>query len=133
MKWQFPTLRTNLCAVAVIILLGGLGAAFLIYRSAKIDSETVLGNNLEGEQVDPNDPEISKMYLRDLERFGGKANVLADQFNRWFVGLWQGESLAFTIGWISIITSFSILLFAFRLSSGNQANEEIKNNWNRLE
>jgi len=39
-------------------------------------------------------PEDSKMYQRDLELYGGKAAVLADEFWRWFVTLWHGTRLA---------------------------------------
>ena len=54
----------------------------------------------------------SKTYVRDLERFGGKAAVLFDEINRWFAGLWQGKSLAYTVAWISLIFSLGLYLFA---------------------
>jgi hypothetical protein len=49
-------------------------------------------------------------YLRDLERFGGKAAVLFDELNRWFAGLWRGKSLATTVAWISVFVA--LVLFA---------------------
>ncbi|MBF0427045.1 MAG: hypothetical protein HQL66_14625 [Magnetococcales bacterium] len=40
----------------------------------------------------------SKRARHTLERFGGKAAVLMDDFNRWFAGLWQGRQLFCTLG-----------------------------------
>jgi hypothetical protein len=62
-------------------------------------------------------PEDSKKYLRDLQLYGGKANVLMDEFRRWFVGLWHGKSLAFTIACISIFVSFGVFYAANHLPS----------------
>jgi hypothetical protein len=55
--------------------------------------------------------------MHDLELYGGKANVLANDFMRWFVGLWHGKSLAFTIACITILISFGFVFVANRLSS----------------
>ncbi|MFN2645143.1 MAG: hypothetical protein ABR570_09140 [Burkholderiales bacterium] len=40
------------------------------------------------------EPTTSKTYVRQLERFGGKAAVLFDDFNRWFASLWQAGRAA---------------------------------------
>ncbi len=99
-------LKTRLYASSIIILLVGLCGALLIYLAA-------------GEAPDSTaDYEIvsSKMYIRELQRFGGKAAVLFDEFNRWFAGLWQGKSLAITVAWISIFVSLGLFLFARSLS-----------------
>jgi hypothetical protein len=55
------------------------------------------------------------VYRRDLELYGGKAALLADDFSRWFVGLWHGKSLAFTVAGISIFISFAFFFAANRL------------------
>ena len=39
----------------------------------------------------------SKSYVRTLQRFGGKASVLFDEFMRWFSGLWEGKTLPLTV------------------------------------
>ena len=57
-------------------------------------------------------PDDSKQYLRDLELYGGKANVVADQFRRWFAGLWQTKSLAFIIAGATILLSFGLFYIA---------------------
>jgi hypothetical protein len=50
-------------------------------------------------------PEDSKMYSHNLELYGGKLNVIMDDFRRWFLGLWHGKSLAFIIACTTIIIS----------------------------
>ena len=56
--------------------------------------------------------EASKKYLRELEVYGGKANVLATQFRNWFNGLWHGRSLAFTVAVISVFLALAYNFFA---------------------
>jgi len=52
------------------------------------------------------------LYVRELQRFGGRAAVLFDEFNRWFDALWHGESLAIAVGCISVLVALGIFLFA---------------------
>ena len=54
-------------------------------------------------------PEDSKVYERNLELYGGKANVLADRLRRWFVGLWHGTPLAIIVASVTILASFGVL------------------------
>jgi hypothetical protein len=72
--------------------------------------------------------EDSKKYLRDLELYGGKANVLGDEFMRWFVGLWHGKSLAFTIACISIFISSGVFYAANLLPSRLKTDVTSENN-----
>jgi hypothetical protein len=112
MKWKITDLHTCFNLISAIILLVGLGSAFLIYQTAETDLSSVLGYEIAGKSVYPIMPENSKMYKHDLELYGGKAAVLADEFRRWFVGLWHGKSLAFTVAFISIFISFVIFFVA---------------------
>ena len=41
--------------------------------------------------------EDSKKYVREMEIYGGKMNLLASELGNWFGGLWHGRSLAFTV------------------------------------
>jgi hypothetical protein len=93
--------------LSATVLLVGLISSVLIYQKADRDTRAALGYEAADGSVYPIMPEDSKMYLRDMEQFGGKANVLADEFMRWFVGLWQGKSLAFTVACISIVLSLA--------------------------
>ena len=56
----------------------------------------------------------SKPYVRQLERFGGKASVLFDQFNRWFAGLWEGRQLGITVAWITVVVAGGSFIVARR-------------------
>ncbi len=103
MKWKTTNLQKRLYLITAIILLVGLGSAILIYLTAENDSDSVLGY------------ENSKMYIHDLELYGGKVNVLVNDFMRWFGGLWHGKSLAFTVACSTIFISFGFFFVANHL------------------
>ncbi len=105
-----PLKRCYILTAAILLL--GFGAAIAIYLTA-------------GES--PADPfaefENSKKYAYELERIGGKAAVAADCLNKWFVGLWQGETLAYTVAVITIIIAAGYYFVATSL-----AEEALSNN-----
>lgn len=94
--------RTSLNLIGTIILLVGLASAAWIYQSA--------GHDLYGEAAEGSiyltRPENFKLYRHNLEVYGGKFNVIMDDFWRWFTGLGQGKSLAFIIACLAIVISF---------------------------
>jgi hypothetical protein len=103
--------RLTLCSILVAVV--GLCSALLIYVTAGEDTD------LEGSEIVMVDGKAypipladTKMYRRDLQRFGGKAAVLLDDFNRWFAGLWRGRSLAVTVVWITGFVSLGLFLLA---------------------
>jgi hypothetical protein len=112
MKCTSADLRTCLNIISAIILVVGLGTAIYIYQTADSGSSGALGYQILGGSVYPIMPENSKIYKHDLELYGGKAVVLADEFRRWFIGLWHGKSLAFTVAFISIFISFGFFFAA---------------------
>jgi len=116
MKWKITNLQTGLYLITAIILLVGMGGAILIYLTAENDSDSVLGY------------ENSKRYIHDLELYGGKANVVANEFERWFVGLWHGKSLAFIVACITIFISFGFFFVAKHLPSHLKSDARGKNN-----
>jgi hypothetical protein len=97
-------LRAGLYASCLVILIVGFGGAAWIYSTAEDES------NLAMDEMT-----ASKVYVRELQRFGGKAAVLFDEFNRWFAGLWQGKSLGITLACISVLACLVLLLIARRL------------------
>ena len=131
MKWKAADLHTFLNLISVIILLGGMGSAILIYWTAGNNSSSVLGYEEEGGSVYPIMPEDSKKYLRDLELYGGKANVLMDELTRGFVALWHGKLLAFTVACITIFISFGVFYAANYLPPRLKPDVPGENNWNR--
>src|ERR1017187_3258 len=78
--------------IAVMLLALGLGSALTIYFTASPTPADPLGY----------DPLDAKKYLRELELYGGKANVLSVQFRQWFSGLWHGRSLAATVAVLTV-------------------------------
>jgi len=128
MKRKIPRLHTWLNLISAVILLGGLGCAILIYQTAESTSYGVLGYEAGSGSVYPIMPDDSKKYQRDLELYGGKANLLMDQLRRGFAGLWHGKSLAFTVACLSILISFGVFYAADHLPS--RLNVPIENNRN---
>ena len=128
MKREIADLRESLILIGAIIILVGLGSSILIYQSAGNDSDDVLGYEIIDGSAYPIRPEDSRIYRRDLELYGGKAAVVVDDFSRWFVGLWHGKSLAFTVAGISIFISFMFFFAATRLQSRLKYDVHSKNN-----
>jgi hypothetical protein len=128
MKRKSADLRILINLISVIILLVGLGMAIYIYQSADMDASGVLGYQIIGGTVYPIMPENTKIYRHDLEVYGGKAAVLADEFRRWFIGLWHGKSLAFTIAVITIFISFVGFFTARHLPSRSESDAGAENN-----
>ncbi|MBF0505654.1 MAG: hypothetical protein HQL09_02360 [Nitrospirae bacterium] len=100
MKPINTNLQTRLYLISAVILLVGLGSAILIYLTADNSSDSDLGL------------ENSKMYMHNLELYGGKANVIANEFRNWFDGLWHGKSLAFTVAFVTVSLSFGFFFAA---------------------
>ncbi len=84
------------------MLAAGLSIGALVYFSAG-EPDTTL-QEMYG----------SKLYVRDLQRFGGKAAVLFDELDRWFAGLWEGKTLGLTIAFGAATVSAVLLLLANR-------------------
>jgi hypothetical protein len=98
--------RSLLNLISALILVLGFGSAAWIYVRAGNNPYGALGYEVVGGTVYPVRPENSKIYRHNLEVYGGKLNVMMDDFRRWFAGLWQGKSLAFIIACTAIIISF---------------------------
>jgi hypothetical protein len=77
---------------SLLVLVIGLSVAVGIYFFAPERDE-----NLAMYEVTS-----SKQYNRTLQRFGGKASVLFDEFQTWFAARWQGKQLGVTIGWLAV-------------------------------
>ena len=96
--------------IGAIILMIGLGSAVTIYLTAENDTDGEAGYEVAGKFIYPAMNERSKKYRHDLETYGGKAAVLADDFNRWFDGLWRGTTLAFTVAVLSGLAAFGFFV-----------------------
>jgi hypothetical protein len=128
MDWKLSDRRVRLNLIGVIILLGGLGSAFLIYRLAEDNLTDVLGYEEGDGSIYSISPQDSKKYIRDLKLYGGKANVLATEFRLWWVGLWQGKSLAFTVAFLTVLLSLGFIYAANYPPSRLSSSDRGKNN-----
>jgi hypothetical protein len=106
--------RTRFFLAAAIVLVAGLSSAAAIYLVADDEPEST-SYVIVGDAAYPVDSTRTKTYVRQLERFGGKAAVLFDELNRWFAALWQGKALGVTIAWLSVAASLLLFAIARRL------------------
>ncbi len=88
-------------AIAAGIVLAGFLAGLVIWVTAVPSPESPLGL-----------PEDSKRYLREMEVYGGKANLMAGEIREWFDGLWHGRRLGVTVAVLSVLAA-GAFLFAF--------------------
>jgi hypothetical protein len=116
MRCNRENLPACLKLTSAIILLVGLVSAMLIYRSAGNYTSNVIGYEQGNGTIYPMDPEDYKSYSRDMELYGGTANVLLDELRRWFDGLWHGESLAYLVAGASILLSSGLFYAADHLA-----------------
>jgi hypothetical protein len=110
MKSKTADLKTRLNFTGGFVLLVGLGSALLIYLQAERASE----NALVADFLD------SKRYRHDLELYGGNVTVIADDFCRWFDGLWHGEALAGTIACLAVAMALGIFFVARHMPAGTE-------------
>ena len=97
-------MRKRLRAAALLVLLAGLAAGTGLYLGA-------------GEEPGPSGLDtvmMSKPYNRELQRFGGKASVLFDDFSRWFARLWEGRQLGITVAVLAAAVSAGLFLASRR-------------------
>jgi hypothetical protein len=117
MKGKLSHPQTRLYLAAAITLLAGWTCAVIIYLTAKDTADDATISAFEN----------SKAYRHDLELYGGKINVLADEFMRWFDGLWHGKALASTLAVITPLVAAGFFLAGYYLlhdeGSGNAAGD----------
>jgi len=107
-------MRTRLLVCSVVVAVVGLLAALLIYVRAGDDSDN--DANYQFFIVDGKTYRIpladTKMYRRELQRFGGDAAVVFDEISGWVASLWRGRNLAITIACMTAFVSLGLLFLA---------------------
>jgi hypothetical protein len=87
--------------VLVAILAAGLTASVVLYVRANSPGANPLGY----------DPSDTKQYLRQMEVYGGTANLLATQLRLWFASLWRGERLAYSVAVLTLVAAWAYSFF----------------------
>lgn len=111
MNWKLASPKTRLYICSICILLVGWTISALIYITASGPSDLTMVDEFQN----------SKIYTHNLELYGGKMNVLTDQFFRWFGGLWHGQSLGVTLASITFVVSLAFTFVAYHLPSGSKS------------
>ena len=106
------SMRKRIYACSLTILIVGLCSAAAIYFLAEDVPDIGDGYVIVDGKTYPAGVYQSKRYVREVERFGGKAFLIFDEIDRWFASLWQGKKLGVTIGWLSSVASLAIFLAA---------------------
>ena len=109
------TTKRRLYLIGTIILLAGWIGAAAIYATAADENSDALGYEFVDGVAYPIPAYESKKYRHDLERFGGKAAIMADDLNRWFAGLWVGRHLAYTLATLASGAALACFVAARRL------------------
>lgn len=105
----------SLRAIVGSILVIGFGSSVFIYLFAKPESANPLGY----------DPLSTKMYIHELQVYGGSWNVMAAEFQQWFASLWYGKSLAYTIACITLFLAIIIwYIGSFQATDTSRAPED---------
>ena len=109
------TRQICLCLIGTCILFAGLAGAVALYVSAGDERADTIGYQFVGGQAYAVTAQDSKAYRHDLERFGGKAAVFADDLNRWFASVWTGKPLACILAVLAIALALVCFRAAARL------------------
>ena len=94
--------------VGVAILCVGFVVALIIF----LRSASPLDSQLQR-------PEDSKQYLRQMQVYGGTANVLATELREWFEGLWHGRKLAYTVACLTMLLAGLVVIGMTPLQTTN--------------
>jgi O-antigen ligase len=112
------TRRKRLNRLGALILLAGLLAAALIFATAADEDDALAYEIVDGVAY-PVLASESKAYRHDLERFGGKSALFADDLRRGLAGLVQGKRLAGSVAGLALIAALACFAAARRAEPGN--------------
>jgi len=101
--------RTLLFAASAVVLVAGLSAGLALYATAQDEPE------LSADSALLLSPGSSKLYIREVQRFGGKSAVLFDEVLRWLGDRWRGKALGKTVAFLSALAALGLYLVARRL------------------
>ena len=109
MSRKHSTIQIRLYLIGAAILFGGLLSAGWIYLAAPDDvgdSDVFSYDIVDGHKYAVTKAD-SKRYRYEMERLGGKFNLVLDDFNQWLASLWHGKRLAYTIAVLAIVAALA--------------------------
>ena len=113
MFFKPSTPASRLYLAGAIILVVGLIAAALVYFLAANPTDTgAAGYSIVGGNSYALTLFESTRELQEVERLGGQPAVLVLEFHRWFLSLWHGQRLAYTLA----LLSAAVALLCFHIA-----------------
>ena len=113
MSFKHSTPASRLYLAGTILLVVGLIAAAVIYFLAANQTGTdAAGYNIVGGNAYALTLAESTRELQEVERLGGQPAVLVLEFHRWFLSLWHGQRLAYTLA----VLSAAVALLCFHIA-----------------
>jgi hypothetical protein len=102
-----------------VVLVVGLAAALLVHWFAPVQSGADAVNySIVGGQVFSGAPDENSAEMQQVERLGGKPAVFALEFHRWFLSLWHGRRLAWTLAVLSGLVALLCFYLAGLMAEG---------------
>jgi hypothetical protein len=126
------TLHRRLYISAIGTFVIGAIAGLLLFFTAENDASG-MNYQIIGGQAYATNPTDSKAYDAQLERMGGRSAVFADQFNRWFGGLWHGRNLGVTLCALSALLALALFWIAREVERDYQYKNSSKTGAEQLE
>ncbi len=113
MSFKHSNPASRLYLAGGIILIGGLIAAALVYFLAANQADaSAAGYSIVGGNTYALTLAESTRELQEVERLGGQPAVLVLEFHRWFLSLWHGRRLAYTLA----LLSAAVALLCFHIA-----------------
>jgi hypothetical protein len=104
--------QVRLYVAGWLVLTLGLAGALWSYLAAAEPAPDAIGYDVTGGGAYAIRPEDSKRYEYDMERFGGKASILAVEIREAFAHLWQGRRRAFTLAILAVVAALACFFLA---------------------
>ncbi len=124
MQKNIPARQSRFNLIGTLVLVIGLAASAWIFFTGGDDASDVIGYEIVDGKSYPVTTADSKLYRHDLERFGGKAAIFADDLARWLSGLWHGRRLALIVAVLTIAVAFAFFRAAERIPPGAEDEKE---------
>lgn len=90
---QFTPQRSLRLACVALLVAGFVAAAWIFIATMNVDSS----NNAASLQATSIRLDQNRREMEQVARLGGKITVMTVQFHQWFLSLWEGRPLAYTL------------------------------------